>query len=77
LSRLEVRLPGGFEVWRGGQSVSGFESQKVRALLAYLVLHGGSHQSRDRLAGLRNPHLHRLRQHRRQSLASQGMESAW
>ncbi len=52
MSRLEIRLLGGFEVWHGDQMVRGFESQKVRALLAYLLLHQVSHQSRDRLAGL-------------------------
>lgn len=52
MSRLEVRLLGGFEVWHGDQPVDGFESQKVRALLAYLVLHRDVAHSRDRLAGL-------------------------
>ncbi len=49
---LEVRLLGGFEVRHGDQPVEGFESQKVRALLAYLILHRETPQSRDRLAGL-------------------------
>ncbi|RME43265.1 MAG: hypothetical protein D6791_15860 [Chloroflexi bacterium] len=52
LARLEVRLLGGFEVRHGDQPVEGFESQKVRALLAYLMLHRETPQSRDRLAGL-------------------------
>lgn len=49
---LRVRLLGGFEVWCGGRLVQGFESQKVRALLAYLVCHPGRVLSRDSLAGL-------------------------
>jgi DNA-binding SARP family transcriptional activator len=65
---LRVRLLGGFEVWSGGQLVDGFESQKVRALLAYLVCHPGRVLARDHLAGLlwpeRNPEAarHALRQ---------------
>ncbi|MFQ5341850.1 MAG: BTAD domain-containing putative transcriptional regulator [Anaerolineae bacterium] len=55
MSRLEIRLLGGFEVWHGDQRVDDFESQKVRALLAYLVLHADSAHSRDRLAGLMWP----------------------
>lgn len=52
LSRLEIRLLGGFEVSAGARPVAGFESQKVRALLAYLAMHRDKAQSRDRLAGL-------------------------
>lgn len=65
---LRVRLLGGFEVWSGGLLVDGFESQKVRALLAYLVCHPGRVLARDHLAGLlwpeRNPEAarHALRQ---------------
>lgn len=50
--QLRILLLGGFEVWSQGEQLRGFESQKVRALLAYLVLHAGRSQSRDRLAGL-------------------------
>ena len=39
MSALRVRLLGGFEVWHGERQVEGFESQKVRALLAYLISH--------------------------------------
>jgi DNA-binding SARP family transcriptional activator len=49
---LRCLLLGGFEVWSGGQLVRGFESQKVRALLAFLLLHRGRAVGRDRLAGL-------------------------
>lgn len=47
-----MRLLGGFEVWAGERQVGGFESQKVRALLAYLVCHRRRVFSRDHLAGL-------------------------
>jgi DNA-binding SARP family transcriptional activator len=50
--RLRVRLFGGFEVWSGSQPIDGFESQKVRALLAYLACHPGRVLARDHLAGL-------------------------
>lgn len=49
---LRVRLFGGFEVWCDGRPVEGFESQKVRALLAYLACHPGRTLARDHLAGL-------------------------
>jgi DNA-binding SARP family transcriptional activator len=49
---VRVRLLGGFEVWHGDRPVSGFESQKVRALFAYLVCQRDRVFSRDSLAGL-------------------------
>src|SRR6476469_3432772 len=52
LNKIRVRLLGGFEVWAGGRQVSGFESQKVRALLAYLACHRHRAFSRDHLAEL-------------------------
>ncbi|MEM9291363.1 MAG: BTAD domain-containing putative transcriptional regulator [Acidobacteriota bacterium] len=52
MSRLEIRLLGGFEARRDEQSVPGFESQKVRALLAYLLCHRGRDCPRDHLAEL-------------------------
>jgi DNA-binding SARP family transcriptional activator len=52
LNKIRVRLLGGFEVWAGDRLVSGFESQKVRALLAYLVCHRHRTFSRDHLTGL-------------------------
>src|SRR5215210_123561 len=51
-SELRVKLLGGFEVWHGDQKVEGFESQKVRALFAYLVSHRDRMFSREHLAGL-------------------------
>lgn len=52
MSALELRLLGGFQVVRHGQPVEAFESQKVRALLAYLACHADRPISRERLAGL-------------------------
>ncbi len=51
-SNLRIRLLGGFAVWCGERQAGGFESQKARALLAYLVCHRGRTFSRDHLAGL-------------------------
>jgi DNA-binding SARP family transcriptional activator len=50
--KLEIRLLGGFEVSLGGEPVSGFESQNVRALIAYLACHPGRELSRSALASL-------------------------
>ncbi len=52
MSQIRVRLLGGFEVWAGDRQVGGFESQKVRALLTYLVCHRRRSFSRDHLADL-------------------------
>lgn len=52
MTNIEIRFLGGFEVRRGGLPIEGFESKKVRALLAYLLLNRGQGISRDRLAGL-------------------------
>lgn len=49
---LEICLLGGFEVSRSGEAVAGFESQSVRALLAYLACHAGRALSREVVAGL-------------------------
>jgi DNA-binding SARP family transcriptional activator len=49
---VRVRLLGGFEVWREDVPVRGFESQKVRALFAYLLCQSDRAFSRDHLAGL-------------------------
>ena len=45
--RVRVRLLGGFEVWCEDRPISGFESQKVRALLAYLISNRHRAFSRD------------------------------
>jgi DNA-binding SARP family transcriptional activator len=52
LSKIRVRLLGGFEVWAGERQIAGFESQKVRALLTYLVCNRRRAFSRDHLAGM-------------------------
>ena len=52
MSQIRVRLLGGFEVWAGDRQVAGFESQKVRALLTYLICHRRRSFSRDHLADL-------------------------
>lgn len=52
MSKIRVRLLGGFEVWAGERQIAGFESQKVRALLAYLICNRRRAFTRDHLAGL-------------------------
>lgn len=52
MTRLEIRLLGGFDVRLSGTPVTGFESQKVRALLAYLACNGSKPVSRELLASL-------------------------
>lgn len=49
---LQIYLLGGFEVRRAGKALTGFESQKVRALLAYLSCHVDQPQDRSHLATL-------------------------
>lgn len=49
---IRVRLFGGFEVWCGDHPVAAFESQKVKALFAYLLCNRGRAFSRDGLAAL-------------------------
>lgn len=51
-SLFELRLLGSFRISRGGRTVRGFESQKVRALLAYLAVQQERSFSRDHLAAL-------------------------
>ena len=50
--QLRVLLFGGFEVWSGDRPLRGFESQKVRALFAYLALQRDRALARDHLAAL-------------------------
>jgi adenylate cyclase len=52
MTRLSIRLLGPFQVILDGQPVTGFESDKVRALLAYLAVEAGQPHRRERLAGL-------------------------
>lgn len=50
--RLCMRLFGTYHVTLDGETVSGFASDKVRALLAYLVVEADQPQRREKLAGL-------------------------
>ena len=52
MARLEIFLFGGFHVRYAGETVTHFESDKVRALLAYLLLFPGQPHRREWLAGL-------------------------
>ncbi|MBF6614272.1 MAG: tetratricopeptide repeat protein [Chloroflexi bacterium] len=52
MARLQLSLLGALQIALDGQQVSGFESGKVRALLAYLALHANRAQNRDALVGL-------------------------
>ncbi len=52
VNRLKVRCLGGFEVWNEGRRVTGFESYRARAVLAYLACQRERPFSRDHLAGL-------------------------
>jgi DNA-binding SARP family transcriptional activator len=52
MSRLEIRLLGSFQVAKDGESLSGFDSDKVRGLLAYLVLEADRPHRREKLASL-------------------------
>ncbi|HEX6201776.1 MAG TPA: BTAD domain-containing putative transcriptional regulator [Thermoanaerobaculia bacterium] len=49
---MEIRLLGGFEAHGDASPVTSFESQKVRALLAYLAVHEGRSFSRDQIGAL-------------------------
>jgi DNA-binding SARP family transcriptional activator len=50
MAKLELALIGTFQVTLDGESVTGFESQKVRALLAYLAVEAERAHSREKLA---------------------------
>ncbi len=52
MSKLQLRLFGPYEVAIDGRPVSGFDSDKVRALLAYLVVEADRPHRRQKLAGL-------------------------
>ena len=57
MSRLTIRLLGPFEVVLDNQPVTGFESDKVRALLAYLATESEQAHRREALAGLLWPEM--------------------
>ncbi len=52
MARLEINLLGSFQVSLDGKPVSGFDSDKVRGLLAYLAVEADQPHRRERLAGL-------------------------
>ena len=52
MGRIAVNLLGPFEVCLDGEPVTTFESDKVRALLAYLASEPGQAHRREMLAGL-------------------------
>lgn len=52
MPRLSLSLLGSFQVTLDGEPVTGFESDRVRALLAYLAVEADRPHRRDALAGL-------------------------
>ena len=52
MAELSIRLFGAFEVTLDGEPVTGFASDKVRALLAYLAVESDRPHRREALAGL-------------------------
>ena len=52
MSRLSLRLLGTFQATLDGRPVKGFDSDRVRALLAYLSVEADRPHRRERLAGL-------------------------
>ena len=52
MAKLELHLMGTFNVLCGGKPLSGFESTKVKALLAHLALEHQRPRARETLAGL-------------------------
>ncbi len=52
MARLEIKLLGPFQVTLEGEAVSNFDSDKVRALLAYLAVEADRPVRREKLAGL-------------------------
>ncbi len=52
MAKLSVSLLGGFSVVLDGRLITSFESNKVRALLAYLVTEADRPHSRDKLSAL-------------------------
>jgi DNA-binding SARP family transcriptional activator len=52
MARLTLSLLGPFQVTLDGEPATSFESDKVRALLAYLAVEADQPHSRDKLAGL-------------------------
>ncbi len=55
MAQLEIRLLGSFQVSLNGLSVTGFETDSARALLAYTAMQAGTPLARETLAGLMWP----------------------
>jgi len=69
--KLMISLLGSFQVTLDGEPVTGFTTDKARALLAYLAVEADSPQRRDALAGLLWPDQsqRKARQNLRQALS--------
>ena len=52
MTKLFLSLLGGYEVVANDQSILSFESDKVRALLAFLAVEGNATHRRESLCGL-------------------------
>ncbi len=52
VAHLSLSLLGSFQATLDGQPITGFKSNKIRALLAYLAVESGRPHRRERLAGL-------------------------
>ena len=52
MGRLEIKLLGPVQMTLNGDPVTGFDSDKVRALLVYLAVEGDQPHRREKLAGL-------------------------
>src|SRR5512136_1189473 len=52
MARLSLSLLGSFQATLDGKPITGFESNRVRALLAYLAVEADRPHRRDALAGL-------------------------
>ena len=75
MARLELLFFGGYQVSLGPLPVTGFESDKVRALLAYLAVDNEHHHRREKLAGLFWPDLPESRARRNLSQALYNLRS--
>jgi predicted ATPase/DNA-binding SARP family transcriptional activator len=69
---LDFKFFGPFRVYQNGEEITGFQSKKVRGLLAYLAVESQRPHSRERLAGLFWPDLEssRARAYLRHALAN-------